>query len=66
MISGGGADLILQFRLERGGDGMKCSQKMKQCGDVAASTGGEAAWGVEETTPVWDLTEPKNKENSRS
>jgi hypothetical protein len=30
VAGGGGADSILRFRLERGGDGMKRCQKMKQ------------------------------------
>jgi hypothetical protein len=30
MTDGGGADLMLQFRLERRGDGIKRCQKMKR------------------------------------
>jgi hypothetical protein len=29
VAGGGGADLMLQFQLERGGDEMKCCQKIK-------------------------------------
>jgi hypothetical protein len=30
VVDGCGVDSILQFRLERGGDGMKCCRKMKR------------------------------------
>jgi hypothetical protein len=30
VVGGGGADSMLRFRLERGGDGMKHCRKMKQ------------------------------------
>jgi hypothetical protein len=62
VIDGDGANLMLQFRLEMGGDGIKRCQKIKRrqctclgstgrsvtrCGGVTTSTEGEAAPGRE-------------------
>jgi hypothetical protein len=40
VVGGGGADLMLLFRLEMEGDRTKRYQKMKQCGDVGRRRGG--------------------------
>jgi hypothetical protein len=40
VVSGGGADLMLLFWFEMGGDRTKRYRKMKQCGDVGQRRGG--------------------------
>jgi hypothetical protein len=79
VADGGDADTMLQFRLERGGDGTKRYRKMKRRqGTRLGSTGdgvvmtarGEAALGRREggDNTSWadtNFTGPKNKENSR-
>jgi hypothetical protein len=71
-----GADSMLQFRLERGGNMMKCCRKMKQqqrayldfMGSKCDTTGGEAAPGMgkegdDVSWPETNLTRPRNEEN---
>jgi hypothetical protein len=40
VVGGGGADLMLLFRLEMGGDRTKRYRKMKRCDDVGRRRGG--------------------------
>jgi hypothetical protein len=60
----GGADSVLRFRLERGGDGMKHCRKIKRATSARGEVppGGGRKGGDNVLADV-NFTGPKNKEN---